>query len=546
MIASTLEENSMLKKSLLLTIVLLSIWWTMVIAGVFCFYNQGGWGWLGCILVLSVFICLLWLVLPRNFRYLLFALIIFPLAIPGFWELESQILYGTSLSYSSVLAILNTYSREIYDFVGNFGIKCWLPLLWLLFCLLSLLWVKIDLGLDWRKKSVLLCLSVAIVFFAGFGVAELSLKFSSLYQAAADWADFRKRSANVQAYAFDGIADLNKDNGKRLYVVVIGESAWRGVMSVYGYPKATTPFFDRIRNSLYVFNDVVSNASVTNVMLDKFLNFQDGEPYAGNLIDFFKSAGFKTYWLSAHARYGLFDRYAHLLNHVDEITYINENRTLWTESVSSEWSLDNELLPAFEAALEDKADKKVVFVHLMGSHGHDYRNRFFAGYEDENPIFIKHNEEVSKYITYEHLRSKYLIKFSDYTKSVHFTDSQVLKPLFDKVWAQKEVSSYVLYLSDHAEQVSGNPEDKACFCHAQDVKQMHEIPFVLWLSEKYKRENAAYVKDFASYVNRPYESGDLIYSILDLSRLSHEKIDVTKSVFNQNFRLRKRAYDSMR
>lgn len=520
----------MLKKNLLPAIILLSVWWTMVVGGVFIFYNQGGWGWLGCIFVLSIFISLLWLVLPRNFRYLLFALIIFPLAIPGFLELESQVLFGASLSYSSVLAILNTYGKEVYDFVGNFGIKCWLPLLWLLFCLLSLFLVKIDLGLDRKRKSALFCLCVIIVLLSGFGAEALFLKFRPLYQAVADWIDFQKRSANLQPYVFDGITDLSKNGGKKLYVVVIGESVWRGAMSVYGYELETTPFMKKTKDELYIFNDVVSTGVTTQVMLNEILNFDGTGAYEGNIIDFFKSAGFKTYWLSAHARYGLADRYAHLVNHADYIKYINE------QSYSQDLfglRLDDELLPEMEKILADGAKDKIVFVHLLGSHNNRYAERYPENYRPDDFGFK---------------RMAVPLRFIEYLKSIYFTDQKVLEPLFEMVRRYQTASSYILYLSDHADDVSEKWADEPCFCHfeATDKRRVYEIPFVLWLSEKYKRENAAYVKDFASYVNRPYESGDLIYSILDLSRLSHEKIDVTKSVFNQNFRLRKRAYDSMR
>lgn len=131
-------------------------------------------------------------------------------------------------------------------------------------------------------------------------------------------------------------------------------------------------------------------------------------------------------------------------------------------------------------------------------------------------------------------------------KSVHFTDSLLAK-IYKQVKQQQDKSSYILYLSDHADEVSDNVEDGACFCHfdARNSRKAIEIPFVLWMSEKYKKENAVFAEKISGYLNRPYESSRAIYSILDLSRLYSQDTDVTKSIFNEKFQLRKRRYDSI-
>lgn len=520
----------MLQNKIFKAVFLLTGIWTIIIAGVFCVYNEDSWGWLSYVFLGSVVLSCLGLVLPQNFRKMIFFLLAFLLAVPGFLELESQLLYKTPLSYSSVLAILSTYGGEVRGLVGNFGVICLLPVLWLLFCLFLIFKARTNIRPNQKECVILLLLGCSAVGLCLSGFFKVPPKFVNLYQAVHDWIDFQKRSANLRPYKFFGIENLNSQKDGKLYVVVIGESVWRGAMSLYGHHYQTTPFMDEIKEQLYIFNDVVASGTTTQVMLNKILNFDNKGDYEGNLIDFFKSAGFKTYWLSAHARFGIADRYAHLVNHADYIKYINE------KSYSQDLfglRLDNELLPEMEKILADEAHDKVVFVHLLGSHNNSYKERYPKRYKSDSFGIRWLSAPLS---------------FIEYLKSIHFTDQEVLKPLFEMVQRQKDKNSYVLYLSDHADDVSENWRDNACFCHfeASDSPRVYEIPFVLWFSEKYKQNNAEYVKNFASYVNRPYDSGHLIYSILDLSRLSHPKIDLTKSVFNQNFQLRKRAYDSMR
>ena len=343
-----------------------------------------------------------------------------------------------------------------------------------------------------------------------------------MMDAYSDVKDFAERSQKMQQFDLSEIkTDLSET--PQVHVIVIGESAYRPEMSIYGGAIKTTPFADSIKDKLYIFDNVTSPSAQTAMVLEKLLTLSEEnrdrnktweEP---GLIDFYNAAGFETYWISAHSMYGLFDNYSHLLQRVKHRTFINQLKK-WNNGFS-EYKLDEELLPELDKALADKAPRKVIFLHLMGSH-RLYEDRYPKDYQKDNPDFKLNDDDIdSRYITY--------------VKSLHYTD-YMLSEIFKRVNQDKTASSFILYLSDHAESVSKYGDNYRHADSAQDPRSL-EIPFILWLSDTYKNENAELTANFADYINRPYETNWAINSFLELSRISHPKINYQKSIFSPDF-----------
>ncbi len=350
--------------------------------------------------------------------------------------------------------------------------------------------------------------------------------------AYTDALDFEKRMSEVQDFQLT-IDSLQKTETPQIHVIVIGESQNKRALSLYGNIIQTTPFLDSIRPSLYVFHNVTSEHAQTALMMRKLLTLseneedKDKEITEPNVIDFYKSAGFKTFWISAHSMYGLFDNYSHLLAKVDVPIFINK-REGWTSGFK-EHKVDAYLLPPLQKSLLDEAPKKVIFIHLMGSH-FNYTDRYPKKYQAVNPEF-----DILK----DNVHPNYI----NYLKSIHYTD-WILSKIFKLVQKDSKASSFILYFSDHGE--DAEPLN-SCFCHADTTNNPEtlEIPYFLWLSDTYKNENKDYVAFFNTYLNRSYETNMWIHSILDLSRLSHSKIDPSKSIFNKNFFPTIRQYDKL-
>ena len=92
-----------------------------------------------------------------------------------------------------------------------------------------------------------------------------------------------------------------------------------------------------------------------------------------------------------------------------------------------------------------------------------------------------------------------------------------------------------IHLSDHGEDVYDN--DKSCFCHAENVGSPHmfEIPFVLWLSERYKKLNPQMVRKLPSYTNRLFNTQHLIHSLPTLSGLNSPDINHKLNLFSPQY-----------
>ena len=102
------------------------------------------------------------------------------------------------------------------------------------------------------------------------------------------------------------ISKMNRVTKPRTLVLVIGESTQRGRMSLYGYPRETTPELDALHKTdpnLTVFNNVVTSRPYTIEILQQALTFaneKNPDMYLTqpSLMNMMKQAGYKTFWIT--------------------------------------------------------------------------------------------------------------------------------------------------------------------------------------------------------------------------------------------------------
>ena len=86
-------------------------------------------------------------------------------------------------------------------------------------------------------------------------------------------------------------------------VLVIGESTNRQRMSLYGYPRKTTPELDKLRDQLDVFDNVITPRPYTIEALQQVLTFADEDNpdlylKTPSIVSMMKQAGYKTFWIT--------------------------------------------------------------------------------------------------------------------------------------------------------------------------------------------------------------------------------------------------------
>lgn len=306
-------------------------------------------------------------------------------------------------------------------------------------------------------------------------------------------------------------------------VLVIGESTNRQRMSLYGYPRKTTPELDKLKDQLAVFDNVVTPRPYTIEALQQVLTFADEENpdlylSTPSLVSMMKQAGYKTFWITNQQtmtkRNTMLTTFS---EQADEQVYLNNNRN------QNAAQYDGDVIEPFNKALTDPAARKLIVVHLLGTHM-SYQYRYppsFNKFQDRDgvPPGVR-DDQVPTYNSYDNA-----VLYNDFVVSSLIKD-----------YAKSDPNGFLLYLSDHGEDVFdsvghttlGRNENKP-------TAPMYTIPFMAWASPKW-RENHNW--NFAADLDRPYSSSHLIHTWADLAGLSSDELDRSKSLVSDSFKAR--------
>lgn len=161
--------------------------------------------------------------------------------------------------------------------------------------------------------------------------------------------------------------EITSDSNVRTAVIVIGESACRDYMNVYGYERDNTPWMTQNRNNdnFIFFDNTYSSYKLTNKSLIYLLTeksqYNDKEVYSSlNFIEIAKAAGFKTYWISNQGNISNYrESYNVVAQKADEKRFLEGS------------SYDEELLGLLD--ISNGNNKNLIVIHLAGSHS-PYKN----------------------------------------------------------------------------------------------------------------------------------------------------------------------------
>ena len=248
---------------------------------------------------------------------------------------------------------------------------------------------------------------------------------------------------------------VQKNNIQNL-VVILGESARRDALSLYGSEINTTPFIQKRTSQLLIYNNAVSPGEFTNLALSLILSKQipsdtfSIEKNNDNIISLANATNiWKTYWVSNQEKTGL---YVNLFANIN----LKSKYQYWTEP----GSYDEAIFPLIDTILKDTCQKRLIFIHIMGSHA-DAGTRY-------PKTFDKFHSEKEKFK-------------NEYNNSIAYTD-YIVDNIINKMEGS---SSIVMYLSDH-----GQIAEDGAYRHSS-TKKGFEVPFFIWHSDlvddKYKK-----------------------------------------------------------
>lgn len=502
-----------------------------------------GWRGLRQTLLLSALWLIPLLLYPQQTRRLAAIIggLLWLCSLPAFGY---YLIYGQDFSQSVIFIMFESNNAEAAEYISQY-LAWWMPLAFLGYGLGAwLLWKKIrPVYLPKRTAIIasLLMLAATIGYPARFmlispdfaaGVNKFEQRLSAVtpWQVMVGYHQYRLQLGNMQALLaanaqlppLKNFTDAHAGQPSTL-VLVIGESTNRQRMSLYGYSRATTPKLDAIRDQLTVFDNVITPRPYTIEALQQVLTFADEQhPDAylttPSIINMMKQAGYKTYWITNQQT--MTERNTMLTTfskQADEQVYLNNNR----EQNARQY--DGDVLEPFSKALTDPAPRKLIVVHLLGTHM-SYKYRYPAEYDQ-----FTDRQGVPSWVTNDQLPT-----YNSYDNAVLYNDF-VVSSLIERFSGNK-ANGFLLYLSDHGEAVFDAPTDTVLGrSEGRPTAPMYTIPFMLWTSEQWRANNPA---NYQAKLSRPYSSANLIHTWAELAGLRFSELDLSKSLVSAEFKER--------
>ena len=472
-------------------------------------------------------------VFPKRWGKLWLCLLYLVLLLASSLNLWHILIYDTPITTMAVQSILETTPAEGAEFVAEFFS---VP-----FALLQLVLVALPLALlrklfqsvekKWQAtaSSLLATLAVGILGIVMLfscmkkgerlmGSHEAYAVYMAVVEHQGTMARYSASDANLKT--FTGISFVDSAGAPSTYVFVIGESANRNHLGVYGYFRDTTPKLHQRHKELLFFPKIISGATHTIPSLRKILLLQGDE--TASLIDLFNQANFKTFWLSNQtvAAEGKYIGTSQIASRASVKVYKNmardEGRSTQTDEV---------LLPELQKALHDPAPNKVIFLHLLGSHL-QYALRYPPSFG-----YFQDDKDIPKTPWRKGRATHYI---NAYDNSIRYTDH-----VLDQVIAMMEKrpeQSFVLYFSDHGQEVydirplRGQVEKNP-------TRNMLDVPFILWLSDAYRKSQWDFVRQLEMSVGRAFIMDNFTHSAAELARIRFDDWVPALSLWNENFQV---------
>ena len=308
--------------------------------------------------------------------------------------------------------------------------------------------------------------------------------------------------------------DLTCEGPADVAVIVIGESAARAHLSLYGYQRDTTPELEKNRDELVVFRNVISAMPVTNYSLYYMLTFKtlaDQMHPRATIMSVLDRAGYHIYAYSTQENFGE--------NSVSALF------TPWHPKYH-ENEYDGCLIDDVRDALANRNGPTLIILHIMGSHI-TYRNRYpesFNHFAEEKPEFP--GQEISPI---------FLENINTYDNSIRYTD-YVLGNIIEQL---KEAGgrNLLFYFSDHGENV-----ETSFLQNYRDAEKRdsYEVPFLFWFSPEYR---AAYPERFAAAeaaADKPIQLDRAAEGILSILGVSSQSYPASEDFLSPEFAFKPR------
>lgn len=481
-----------------------------------------------------------------RFSFWYAACIVFLSALLCFLQLESTVLFDAPVNKEIFDIIALTNFSELNDFCVTF-----ISLKSVAAGVFTAVIATISIMIIFRHKFYFSSrlLIVALIMMVPFGIQAFRIMYIKqlsaeelfnknvlthlIYQYGLFNQDQRRLNASVFKPVFPKNIKRKQwiDDSNFLGVVLIGESTPRSHLGIYGYSRNTTPELEKLKDRLFVYNNVISGGGITGDAL-KAAFIVENPDYVFNIANLCKRAGYSIVFISNREYLGYDIGYGinEIFSKGDQIVYL-------AARPDRKNTYDQALLDQFNKILPICNKPTIVFMHMMGTH-YIYSNRYPPEFARFDNVQDKENSHVSKD------KAEIINKFDNANLYNEYIVSS-----FIKIIDASNRPGFVYYFSDHGEAMY---EDGKTVYHNVNTpsRYIYEIPMLIWVSEDYKKHERDFVGNFGRTLDQPMQGFDIIYSLLDIMRISYNGFPYSRSIFSTQYMPAKRFmcgkdYDEM-
>jgi len=462
----------------------------------------------------------------------LIKLLLIPFIIGGSIDVGYAISFGGVFTTATLEAVFNTDTSEAFEYAASYASLPLLLILSFYWLVLLLIFQYLHFNISASKaKTSFLVLGVILSLTAGYRITIMQKYHDTIPGVLGSMPSYYRGNIGLQqeiSLREKLIANTKVDvkieqaQTSQTYIFMIGESINRNHMSVYGYHRNTTPFIGQLKDSTVIFNNVISSHAQTNASLRVALTSataEQGNDYrkALSIIDTANMAGFKTWWISNQQP--LRATLASIADQADETQFISNDY----QGVEVN-RYDGFMLPYIEDALADKAQHKVIFIHMMGSHA-QYSNRYPKDFDNFK------DDDVQAY--QDELSQGKINSINQYDNSVLYTDSVVKETLALLKNNPAPIKALTLF-SDHGEEIYDKINVKG---HSPDnvTADMVEVPLITWVSKGFEQARPDSLKTMKMNNDLSFRLDNLFHYANQLMGISSSHIIPSKSLTSTSF-----------
>lgn len=444
---------------------------------------------------------------------LLTGLLLLPFLLTGLADIFYAYYFGGVFSTNTLDAVFNTDVQETRELIQAYvNVESVLIITFYVGGFVWLLRQMQPVGVWHWPKRIATGLGVMVLLFAVqqmVGKQRFYDILPGLLGIAPTYANNREHFAQAVAdyrhlvETTELSARLRHQDVPQTRVIIIGEAMTRTHMSLYGYPRKTTPVLDDLRSELVVMTDVITPFVQTRPALNAMLFPQSWEQpeldyhRALSIANVARKAGYKVFWLSNQQPFRIPTQM--IADTVDEAVFI-------TREVAGVQAhrYDGRLLSHLARVLRDPAAHKLIIVHLMGSHL-QYANRY--------PPEFDHFAGTPPRMISQRLLSWQVDKINEYDNSLLYTDwlvGQIHQQL--RQYGQGAVG-WMLF-SDHGEEVY---ETAKLNGHTPDnlTRPMFTIPVIFWHNAVLRQQLGSSLAQLQANAPWPYLADRLFETWVD-------------------------------